>query len=316
MSNVDKQQILEQAIAWLMRMQERELSLEELEQLQKWQQESSLHQKVWQKALLLQSKFSDVPIEVAIPVVQKVSYSSKQYDKKYLWLLALFPIFSGLYLTSQQQQWFADYRSGIGERKSIVLPDGGKLLLNAASAIDVEYTDHQRKIILRKGEIWIETQHDSLNRPFIVTTQQGTVQALGTKYLVKMMPESSYVTVTKGKVLVSPYQSQQKQIVEIKQQLSFDKQKIDKIKPLDESHIAWTKGFLMVNDLTVKEFISRLQPYQKGLIRVDAEIENIKISGTYPIDDLPKVYAMLEQTYALKVEQYAGGYWTMIQSAK
>ncbi|USA44890.1 FecR domain-containing protein [Acinetobacter sp. C26M] len=316
MSNLDKQQVLEQAIEWLIRMQENELSSHELEQLQQWQSQSAVHQKVWEKALLLQTKFSDVPIDLVIPVVQKVGYSSKQYHKKYLWLLALIPLCSGFYLSNQQMQWFADYRSGIGERKSITLPDGGVILLNAASAIDVEYTNQQRTIILRKGEIWIETRHDQLNRPFVVNTQQGSAQALGTKYLVKMTPEYSMVTVTQGKVRVSAQQSKHKQIVEAGQQLSFNAHAIDKTKNYEESSIAWTKGFLMVNEMSLKEFVARLQPYQKGIMRTNTNVENIKISGTYPIDHLEKVYAMLAQTYDLKIEQYAGGYFTHIQAAE
>lgn len=316
MPSVNKQQILAEASTWLMRLQERQLSLEEFEQLQQWQQQSPLHQKIWQKALLLQTKFSDVPLDIAIPVMQKVGYSSTQSYKKYLWLLAFLPLCSGLYLASEQQQWLADYHSGVGERKRVVLPDGGTVLLNASSAIDVEYTDRQRTVVLRKGEIWIETQHDPLKRPFFVSTQQGTAQALGTKYLVKMMAEYSQVAVTQGRVRVSPHQLQQQQIVETQQQISFGTQNIGKIKTFEESSIAWTKGFLMVNEMTLKDFAERLQPYQKGMIRVDSAIENIKISGSYPIDDLEKVYAMLAQTYGLEIEQYAGGYWTVVQQAK
>ncbi|WHP07252.1 FecR domain-containing protein [Acinetobacter corruptisaponis] len=316
MPSVNKQQVLAEASTWLMRLQESELSLEELEQLQQWQQQSPLHQKIWQKALLLQTKFSDVPLDITIPVMQKVRHSSTQSYKKYLWLLAFLPLCSGLYLASEQQQWLADYRSGVGERKRVVLPDGGMVLLNASSAIDVEYTDRQRTVVLRKGEIWIETQHDPLKRPFFVSTQQGTVQALGTKYLVKMMPEYSQVAVTQGRVQVSPHQSQQQQIIETQQQLSFDARHISKVRPFEEGNIAWTKGFLMVNEMTLKDFAERLQTYQKGMIRVDSEIENIKISGSYPIDDLEKVYAMLVQTYGLEIERYAGGYWTVVQQAK
>lgn len=316
MSNLDKQQILEQAIEWLIRIQENELSSDELEQLRQWQLQSAVHQKVWEKALLLQTKFSDVPIDVVIPIVQKVSYSSKQYHKKYLWLLAFVPLCSSLYFTNQQMQWFADYRSGTGERKSITLPDGGIVLLNASSAIDVDYTNQQRTIRLRKGEIWIETRHDQLNRPFVVNTEQGSAQALGTKYLVKMVPEYSLVTVAQGKVRVSAQQSKQKQIVEAGQQLVFNEHHLDQIKLYEESSIAWTKGFLMVNEMSLKEFVARLQPYQRGMIKTNTDVENIKISGTYPIDHLEKVYAMLAQTYDLKIEQYAGGYFTHIQAAE
>ena len=128
-----------------------------------------------------------------------------------------------------------------------------------------------------------------------------------------MLPEYSLVTVAQGKVRVSAQQSKQKQIVEAGQQLVFNKHHIDQIKPYEESSIAWTKGFLMVNEMSLKDFVARLQPYQRGMIKTNTDVEKIKISGTYPIDHLEKVYAMLAQTYDLKIEQYAGGYFTHIK---
>lgn len=50
--NQDKQQtqqILNEAADWSMRLSQEELSPQQLEQLQAWQQQSSLHAKVWKK---------------------------------------------------------------------------------------------------------------------------------------------------------------------------------------------------------------------------------------------------------------------------
>lgn len=44
-----KQQILNEAADWCMRLNQGELSPQELQQLQIWQQQSSVHAKVWQK---------------------------------------------------------------------------------------------------------------------------------------------------------------------------------------------------------------------------------------------------------------------------
>lgn len=313
MTQAEKKKVILQASEWLIRLQEGALSVEEQQQLEAWRQQSPLHEKVWEKALQLQEKFADIPASVALPVMDKVQAANLSAYKKYLWLLAVVPALSALYYANEQQQWLADYRSAVGERKTIALPDGGKIILNGRSAIDVEYSDQERLIVLRKGEIWIETQPDALKRPFIVSTQQGTAQALGTKYLVKMDHDVSFVAVSEGAVKVTAKQTQQQHIINMGQQTYFDQHQIQNPTLIDHGHIAWTKGFLMVNDLPLKDFVQRLQPYQKGIIRLDPEIGEIRVSGVYPIDDMEKTYLMLAQTYNLKVDTYAVGYWKYIK---
>jgi transmembrane sensor len=46
----------------------------------------------------------------------------------------------------------ADYYTGTGERRQVVLADGSHITLNANSAVDVNLTGDGRRITLRKGE--------------------------------------------------------------------------------------------------------------------------------------------------------------------
>ncbi|MCH4246257.1 MAG: FecR domain-containing protein [Acinetobacter populi] len=316
MAQADRKEIIKQASEWLVRLQEGDLSEEERQQLQQWQQQSTLHQRIWEKALQLQGKFSDLSVDVVRPVMDKMPQTNGHHShKKYLWLLVIIPALSALYYGNEKQQWLADYRSSVGERKTIQLPDGGTIIMNARSAIDIKYSGQQRKIVLRKGEIWIETRHDALKRPFLVETSQGTAQALGTQYLVRLEPRQTFVAVNQGAVKVQSLKGQA-QILNLHQQAYFDQTKIEHVADLDISEYSWTKGFLMVNELSLKDFVDRLKPYQKGAIYLEPQLDNIKISGTYPIDDLQRVYSMLAQTYHLEIDVYAEGYWVNIQKPR
>ncbi|WP_151813868.1 FecR domain-containing protein [Acinetobacter ursingii] len=307
----EESEILEQAVEWLMRIKQGSLTESEYNQFEEWQNRSGLHQKIWQKALELEQKFQQLPSNIAISVIQKRPL--KSHLNNGLFVLGLLPTIYCLYWINQQQQWTADYRSVTGEQRTVQLPDGGKIVLNTNSAIDVQYTGEQRKIILRKGEIWIETHHDSQHRPFVVYTQQGQAQALGTKYLVKMNANLSYVAVVKGAVKVQAQANlPHHQILNMGQQIAFNQHTIQPVQDFDVSQLAWTKGLLMVDEVPLSQFVKRLGPYQKGMIYLDSDIENVKISGTYPINNLAQAYAMLEHTYSIKVDHYAMGHVTRI----
>jgi transmembrane sensor len=54
----------------------------------------------------------------------------------------------------------ATYASQPGERRKLLLADGSRLQLNARTAVDVVYTPLQRLLVLREGEIFIDTGAD------------------------------------------------------------------------------------------------------------------------------------------------------------
>lgn len=305
--------IVNQASRWLVRLQEGELSEQEQQQLLLWTQQTALHKKVWQNALKLQQDLQQLPPELGSDVLLHTS-KFKYRHNKYLWLIACIPVISAMFYLNQQQHWSADYRNGQQQPRRISLPDGGQIVLDAQTAIDVDYSAQQRKIVLRKGQIWIETHADKQHRPFLVYTAQGTAEALGTQYLVKNQDKLTQVAVSQGAVRIQPIQAaEHAQIIQAGVQTQFDQQQISHQSPIDLSQLSWHQGFLMVNNMPLKDFIARLTVYQKGKIYLPDSLQQVKITGTYPVDNMDKVFSMLEHTYGLEVDQYLSGYLIKIK---
>lgn len=81
----------------------------------------------------------------------------------------------------------ADYSAAIGQYRELTLADGTRVVLNTDSAIDVLFDASQRLIRLRRGEILVHTAPDNRvpSRPLRVTTGEGQMQALGTRFTVR-----------------------------------------------------------------------------------------------------------------------------------
>lgn len=312
--STEKSVIVEQAVEWLLLIKQGKLTEFEKNQFEQWLSQSHLHQKIWQQTIVLEQKFKQLPAEIALPVIQQ--QPSKTHNGHWLLLLGSFSALWFAYLLNEQQQWTADYRNGNGAAKTVLLPDGGSILLHANSAIDVQYTSQQRKIILRKGEIWIETRPDAAHRPFVVSTQYGQAQALGTQYSVKIEPKEAYVAVEKGAVKVQPQNSTQYKVVHVGEQIRFNQQKIGAVEALDITQLAWTKGLMMVDDMPLSQFIERLKPFHRAFIYLERDVEQLKISGTYPTDNMSQLYEMLEQNYQIQVNQYAANRMVSISAKK
>lgn len=96
---------------------------------------------------------------------------------------------------------FADYTTGIGERRTVALGDGSSVELSTGSAISVAFTDHERRIQLHDGEAWFKVARDPA-RPFVVESAGGTTTALGTAFAVARDEGGALITVTEHSVRV------------------------------------------------------------------------------------------------------------------
>ena len=96
---------------------------------------------------------------------------------------------------------FPIYATEIGERRSITLADGSTVDLNARSRLRIEFAKQERRVELLEGQALFQVAKDK-NRPFIVSSGDATVQAVGTQFDVYRRTNGTTVTVLEGRVAV------------------------------------------------------------------------------------------------------------------
>ena len=100
-----------------------------------------------------------------------------------------------------QAEHFPIYATEIGERRSITLADGSTVDLNARSRVRIEFSKKERRVDLLDGQALFQVTKDK-NRPFIVSSGDATVRAVGTQFDVYRRTNSTTVTVLEGRVAV------------------------------------------------------------------------------------------------------------------
>jgi len=96
---------------------------------------------------------------------------------------------------------FPIYATEIGERRSITLDDGSTVNLNARSRLRIEFAKKERRVELLDGQALFQVTKDK-NRPFIVSSGDATVRAVGTQFDVYRRTSGTTVTVIEGRVAV------------------------------------------------------------------------------------------------------------------
>ena len=91
-----------------------------------------------------------------------------------------------------------------GGEYHVMLADGTKVWFNEETQLrfPVDFVGDSREVFLSKGEIYLEVARDE-KQPFIVHTENGDIQVLGTEFNVKCLPDKKVATtLVKGSVQV------------------------------------------------------------------------------------------------------------------
>ncbi|WP_370540088.1 FecR domain-containing protein [Achromobacter sp. ACM03] len=204
----------------------------------------------------------------------------------------------------------ADYSTGTGERRDQLLADGSRVWLNARSALDVDYRDAARRLTLLAGEILIETAPDLAHRPFYVESRFGRMQALGTRFSVRLTESQVQLDVYDGEVAARNPAGASVNVV-AGGQARFNAESILSTEQADPARVAWSRGVVLADNLPLKTLIDELGRYRQGYLGVAPEVADMLVMGVFPADDSDRALAMLERNLPVRVQRPLP-WWTSI----
>lgn len=147
-----------------------------------------------------------------------------------------------------------------GGEYQLILPDGTKVWLNAASSIrfPVAFVGKQRRVTIT-GEAYFEVAKDK-KKPFIVSSSTMEVEVLGTHFNVLSYQDESVIktTLLEGAVKINNKNSVVYLAAGQQSQLSNSGQISVKENVDLNREVAWTKGQFNFNSNTIQEIMKQL----------------------------------------------------------
>jgi len=306
------------AMEWQVTLWSGEVTAEEHSAFERWLHARQEHQIAWQQVQQVNRQLGEVPDQLASRVLRQAAAANLKRRRLLLnvgVMTSLGVLGFGVSRTSQWHIATADYRTARGQFQNLTLPDGTRLMLNTASAVDVQFSNEVRRLVLHRGEIQIVTGTDSTSltgtpRPFIVETIVGTVRPIGTQFIVQQLDQRVQVQVTEGAVELRPKQGQGTRL-DAGQQAFFSQQGTFPAQAADPINTAWTRGLLIAEQQTLGNFIATLSRYHSGVLRCDPAVAELMVSGVYPLNDPAAILPALAQVLPIRVNSLMG-YWTSI----
>jgi len=198
------------------------------------------------------------------------------------------------------------YQTGRGEQHLVELVDGTELRLNSLSRVVVSYNNKLRQVKIERGEAFFKVAKDP-SRKFIVDTEKGLVEAIGTQFNVNLLQRALIVTVTEGEGLVSNYRKEAAEraaeIVVAGQQIAVNSDgKITNREPENlQSTLAWIDRKLIFTGQELEQAVEQVNRHNKQRILIlDARLQKLPIYGVFNTGDNDGFLSALEKAYQLK----------------
>ncbi|ANN79518.1 FecR domain-containing protein [Bordetella flabilis] len=300
----------ERALEWLLELQDDAVSPERVAEWARWRDAHPDHERAWGRIESVRGQLQSLSSPANSAIARAALLAPRSEHRRRALKTAAILLFGGgtawsIATSTPWRTWSSDYRTAIGERRKLVLPDGSHLLLNTDSAIDVCFDDTERRVELISGEILVATapDHQGLSRPFLVETGDGTARALGTEYSVRRQRDDTEVNVLRGAVRIQPrHNAAQARDVQAGYRASYTARAVTASSALENAAIAWKDGFIVARSMRLDDFLAELGRYSPEPLSCDPAIAGLRLSGSFPVGDIGKVLAALSTTLDIRIE--------------
>lgn len=200
----------------------------------------------------------------------------------------------------------ADLRTAPAQWREEQLADHSRLVLAGNSAVDLHFDERERRVQLLRGEILVDVAKDKA-RPFIVTTEHGSMRALGTRFLVRHDADATTLTMLESRVDARSADAASGLEVSAGQQARITPLQVSLADKVDSAAVgnAWSRHQLVVQNRPLSEVLELLASQRHGQVRFDSmELADLRVSAILPLDDTDRALQLIADALPVRVRQF------------
>ena len=330
--DIEHDPVHQAAADWLLRLQSKDLSMEETLQWQAWLGETPENSHAFfrleEVALLLRA----MPA-ISMPTAEDLARD--RYDasvplrewhprrSRWPWITAaLAALVAGVAFTLLFGRDPAPdvFSTAVGETLRVTLSEGSTIALGGDTRVEVDLSQTARNLELEKGEALFTVAKDT-RRPFRVRVGNATIVAVGTVFNVQRNSDRAVVSVTEGRVLVEPtvhlmpvavLQSLEPQLRTIR--LDAGQQTITGSAGIQEptrvedpaAAVSWQTGRLAFRLQPLRYVLEDVNRYAtKPIVLESDSLGALQITGTVERDNIAGWIGSLERAFDLRATEEA-----------
>lgn len=193
--------------------------------------------------------------------------------------------------------------------RTLALPDGSTLYVNANTRLRVDFNAHQRIVHLEQGQLYIEVAADK-ERPLFVQAGEANVRVVGTGFDVRRSQQQLVVSVAHGQVAFDPGRKTPAALLGAEQRATFSYAKGTlQEQTLSAGEVAdWRSGHLSFRNRELASLMDELSLYRPHApVQVDNAVAQLKVSGNLDVNDPDALLNALPALLPVKTVTLADG---------
>lgn len=308
--------ILEEAIAWAVRLHSGVSTPEQDAACRAWRAQHPHHEQAWKQVQGVEQIFRSLPMptrKVAGQTFQHLSLTRTTTRRQALKTLGGCLVLAGTGLLGRLaiQEKRGVYKGFPAEQRTVHLDDGTQLTLNSDAWVETEYALRRRTLFLREGEILVETGRDAYSvtgrRAFFVETAHARLEAIGTRFTVRVLDDKTLVHVTDGLVAFHAA-ARQSTLLRPGQTALVRKNAthVERVANDDVAPLAWTQGVLVARRMPLEKLLAEISRHHRTSLRCSDEVASLPVSGVFQIhgkDSLDSALGALTRSLSVRVEK-------------
>lgn len=191
-----------------------------------------------------------------------------------------------------------------GKTKTIRLQDGSEIMLNANTSLRFaeNWENEATREVWLEGEAFFNVTH-SKQQNFIVHTEKGKVEVLGTEFNVMQRKDDLEVTLIKGKVQLE-LPNQTKINMQPNDQIRITNQTIDQTQIDVKTVTDWKDNKMIFKNASIESIIRRVENNFGWKVELEnQEVLKRKINASIPENNPKLLLEALSAIYDLKIKK-------------
>lgn len=200
---------------------------------------------------------------------------------------------------------YTRYETAYGEIRTVRLPDGSQVTLNAKSSL--KYLDEAKRTVWLEGEAYFDVVHTLDDKQFLVRTKNVTVEVLGTAFNVAERRARTVVTLDRGRIQLDLNEKRQAQPLVMTPgetvSVATSGQTVQKVKSSPAVAGSWTEHRWVLENTTLQEVAEKIElTYGKRVVIRDSSLAREAMTGVLPTRSLPDLLSVLHLTYNVRTD--------------
>jgi transmembrane sensor len=198
--------------------------------------------------------------------------------------------------------------TGVGERRTLALPDGSSIELNTDTEVAWRFDRRRRRLWLERGEVALTIAHDAL-RPFELRTEEGLARLASGQFNARLRPAGLDLIVLAGRAAIKTVSGEAQAAVET----ATDARQALAISPAGvvvvaapEAEVqnvqAWRRGEIVFEGQRLTEAVEEYNRYlTRKLVIEDPKVGALRLGGRFLTDNPETFLDALRTTFGLRI---------------